>query len=58
MPIIREWVRIVPAQLNFLGPTFLVQFRVKNWTMNVMEDGMGVKVSAGQDYQTHHLLLL
>ena len=43
--IINEWVRIVPAQLKFLGPTTLIQFNVKNWTMLEIGDGVGVEVS-------------
>ena len=43
--IINEWVRIVPAQLKFLGPTTLIQFNVKNWTILEIGDGVGVEVS-------------
>lgn len=46
MPIIREWVKIVPEELKFLGLTNLIQFQVKNWTFIAIENGMGVKVRA------------
>ena len=43
--VINKWVKIVPSRLKFLGPTNLIQFRVQNWTIFEIGEGLGVIVS-------------